>query len=141
MLATSTKSFALTISGLMAFLGLILRQAASLWAAQGTVRPQLGSMHFLPFCRWKDIFEEIPIKVHNTALSSALLAEIEPPTLAKQIDFDKLNLSVAPALEKNLEFVNDCLDDAVSEQQKVSMYHRSVARQQQQQAQWLQKRR
>eukprot|EP00891_Asterochloris_glomerata_P004352 jgi/Astpho2/4352/e_gw1.00066.13.1_t len=90
---------------------------------------------------WKDIFEEIPIKVHNTALSSALLAEIEPPTLAKQIDFDKLNLSVAPALEKNLEFVNDCLDDAVSEQQKVSMYHRSVARQQQQQAQWLQKRR
>ena len=98
-------------------------------------------IHFLPFRRWKDIFEEIPIKVHNTALSSALLAEIEPPTLAKQIDFDKLNLSVAPALEKNLEFVNDCLDDAVSEQQKVSMYHRSVARQQQQQAQWLQKRR
>lgn len=127
----------------MAFLGLTSRQVGSqlIWAAQDTVHYSWGLMQLLPCCRWKDIFEEIPIKVHNTALSSALLAEIEPPTLAKQIDFDKLNLSVAPALEKNLEFVNDCLDDAVSEQQKVSMYHRSVARQQQQQAQWLQKRR
>jgi len=79
--------------------------------------------------------------VHNSALATALLGEIEPPTVAKQIDFDKLNLSVAPAVEKNLEFINECLDEAVSEQQKVSFYHRNVARQQQQQAQWLQKRR
>lgn len=90
---------------------------------------------------WKEIFEEIPVNLQNTPLATAMLAEIEPPTVIKQIDVDKLNLSVLPTLERNLEFVTDCLDDSVMEQQKVSYYHRNVARQQQQQAQWLQKRR
>jgi len=90
---------------------------------------------------WKEIFEEIPVNLQNSALAAAMLAEIEPPSVIKQIDVDKLNLSVLPTLERNLEFVTDCLDDAVMEQQKVSYYHRNVARQQQQQAQWLQKRR
>ena len=90
---------------------------------------------------WKEIFEEIPVNLQNSPLATAMLAEIEPPSVIKQIDVDKLNLSVLPTLERNLEFVTDCLDDAVMEQQKVSYYHRNVARQQQQQAQWLQKRR
>ena len=62
---------------------------------------------------WKEIFEEIPVNLQNSALASAMLAEIEPPTVIKQIDVDKLNLSVLPTLERNLEFVTDCLDDSV----------------------------
>jgi translation initiation factor 3 subunit H len=63
------------------------------------------------------------------------------PCACGQGDFDRLNLHVAPALEKNLEFLNECLDDIVVEQQKVSFYHRNLARQQQQLSQWQQKRR
>lgn len=33
----------------------------------------------------------------------------------------RLNLGVAPLLEKNLEFLNDCLDDLMVEQGKLSM--------------------
>ena len=33
-------------------------------------------------------------------------------------DCDRLQLGVAPLLEKSLEFLNDCLDDIVAEQQK-----------------------
>ncbi|KAK9810290.1 hypothetical protein WJX72_008134 [[Myrmecia] bisecta] len=90
---------------------------------------------------WKDVFEDLPIQIHNSALVTALMASIEPAGGMQQKDLDKLNLSVVPLFEKNLDFLNECLDDLVNEQQKVSYYHRNVARQQQQQAQWLQKRR
>lgn len=90
---------------------------------------------------WKDVFDEIPINVHSSPLATALLHSIEPDTVADSRDSARLDLSVGPLLEKNLEFLNDCMDDIVAEQQKVSFYHRNVARQQQQQQQWLQKRR
>lgn len=80
-------------------------------------------------------------------------------------DFDQLGLSMAPFLEKNLEFLNECMDDLASESQKargtcsdsplpsrlpadlprplsqVAYHVRSVARQQAQQAAWITKRR
>jgi len=86
-----------------------------------------------------DIFEEIPIKIHNSLLTKALLweldeiAELDP-------DFERLDLSTNPFLEKNLEFLIECLDDLSQEQNKFTYYQRTVQRQQQQQAQWLQKR-
>lgn len=58
-----------------------------------------------------------------------------------QADFDRLVLSTNPYLEKNLEFLTECLDDLQAEQQKLSFFNRNQARQAQQQAQWLQKRR
>jgi hypothetical protein len=48
----------------------------------------------------------------------------------------RLNLSIAPVLEKNMEFLNDCLDDLMVEQNKLSMYHQQLRRHQQQVAQW-----
>ena len=68
---------------------------------------------------WKDVFDEIPINVHSSPLATALLHTVEPNTVADGRDFARLDLSVGPLLEKNLEFLNDCLDDVVAEQQKV----------------------
>ena len=68
---------------------------------------------------WKDVFDELPINVHSSPLATALLHTVEPNTVADGRDFARLDLSVGPLLEKNLEFLNDCLDDVVAEQQKV----------------------
>ena len=38
---------------------------------------------------WRDVFVEIPITVHNSALAVALMAEIEPPSTTTQQDFDR----------------------------------------------------
>ena len=67
---------------------------------------------------WKDVFEEIPIHVRNSPLAAAMLASVEGDAPADARDAARLTLAVAPLLEKNLEFLNDCLDDIVSEQQK-----------------------
>merc|ERR1719201_736954 len=50
-------------------------------------------------------------------------------------------ISAAPFLEKNLEFLAECLDDLYMEQQKWNMYERNMHRQKQQQLMWLDKRR
>ena len=70
---------------------------------------------------WKAVFEEIPIHVRNSPLAAAMLATVESHAPADARDFARLNLGVAPLLEKNLEFLNDCLDDIVSEQQKARL--------------------
>jgi translation initiation factor 3 subunit H len=54
---------------------------------------------------------------------------------------DQLDLSFNPFLETNLEFLNACMDDLSAESQKGVYHARAVARQQAQQAQWVQKRR
>ena len=69
------------------------------------------------------------------------MQELEPVHSATQGDLERLNLSVAPFLEKNIESLLECVDDLVAEQQKVTMYHKNVARQAQVVASWLQKRR
>lgn len=89
---------------------------------------------------FKEMFVEIPIKVHNSGLVQAAMAELRPPTLASPADFDRLGLSTVPMMEKNIRAVLDCVDDIIGEQQKVSTYHRNAARQAQLQAGWLQKR-
>jgi translation initiation factor 3 subunit H len=89
---------------------------------------------------WSEIFQEVPIKIHNPTLIQACIAEYEPDTVAQQNDFDRLNMSMAPFMVQNMESLIECVDDIVLEQQKVSTYHRNVARQAQQQAAWLQKR-
>lgn len=89
---------------------------------------------------WKDVFQEIPIKILNSSLIQALITDLEPDTIASQGDVDKLNLSLAPFLTKNMESLLECVDELVNEQSKVTSYHRNLARQAQQMASWLQKR-
>lgn len=90
---------------------------------------------------WNNVFQEIPLTVTNSALVSALMSDLTVGLPATQADADTLNLSTNPFLEKNLEFLIDCMEDLQGESQKVAMFHRMLTRQQQQQAQWLQKRR
>ncbi|THU46579.1 hypothetical protein C4D60_Mb09t06420 [Musa balbisiana] len=90
---------------------------------------------------WVDIFEEIPIKISNSALISAFMTELEPESPVCQCDYDRLKLSTAPYMERNLEFLIDCMEDLSSEQNKFQYYYRSLSRQQAQQQAWLQKRR
>jgi len=88
---------------------------------------------------YNDIFEEIPIRIHNSLLIKALLTELSEDSTIES-DFEKLNLSTNPFLEKNLEFLIECLDDLGVEQNKFQYHQRSVQRQQAQQAAWVQKR-
>jgi len=88
---------------------------------------------------YNDIFEEIPVKIHNSPLIKALLLELDEEANIES-DFERLNLSTNPFLEKNLEFLVECLEDLGAEQNKFQYYQRQVQRQQAQQAAWLQKR-
>jgi len=88
---------------------------------------------------YNDIFEEISVKIHNSFLIKAFLHEFEEdPDI--ESDFKKLNLSTNPFLEKNLEFLIECLDDLGVEQNKFQSHQRAAQRQQIQQTAWLQKR-
>ncbi|MEW5319343.1 MAG: hypothetical protein WDW38_010502 [Sanguina aurantia] len=90
---------------------------------------------------WKDVFVEVPIKLHNSALIQALVADLAPQAaVATAANFDRLSLSVGPFMEANLESLIACVDDLVNEQQKVTSYQKAVARQAQHLATWLQKR-
>jgi len=90
---------------------------------------------------WVDIFEEIPIKVSNSALISAFMTDLEGDAPVTQCDYDRLQLSTNPFMERNMDFLIECMDDLSMEQQKFQFYYRSLSRQQSQQQAWLQKRR
>jgi translation initiation factor 3 subunit H len=75
---------------------------------------------------WKDVFDEIPIMVKNSSLGVALTASVESDTPIDHRDTNRLSVGVRPLLEKSLEFLNDCLDDIVAEQQKVDHSQQST---------------
>jgi translation initiation factor 3 subunit H len=68
---------------------------------------------------WRDVFVEVPIKVHNSSLAQALIADINPAAGATAADLERLNLGSAPYISKTMTGLIDCLDDLVAEQQKV----------------------
>jgi len=89
---------------------------------------------------YEDVFEEIPIRVHNSHLVNAFLCDLADKGSA-DYDFERLNLSTNPFLERNLEFLIDAMDDLGAEQSKFRFFQNNQQRQQAQQAAWLQKRR
>ncbi|XP_026435304.1 eukaryotic translation initiation factor 3 subunit H-like [Papaver somniferum] len=52
---------------------------------------------------WVDIFEEIHIKVSNSAIISAFMTEREADTPVTQCDYDRLQLSTKPQMERNVD--------------------------------------
>jgi translation initiation factor 3 subunit H len=86
-----------------------------------------------------DIFQEVPIRLHNTALIRALLYDYDS-TMKLSTDFDRLNLTTNPFLEKNLEFLIECIDDLGVELNKFQYHQRNVQRIRQQQDAFLAKR-
>ncbi|PKU76751.1 Eukaryotic translation initiation factor 3 subunit H [Dendrobium catenatum] len=65
-----------------------------------------------------ETFMNYQIKVSNSALISAFMTELEPDSPVVQCDLDRLKLSTAPFMERNLEFLIECMDDLSSEQNK-----------------------
>jgi len=76
---------------------------------------------------FNDIFEELPIKIHNSHLINGLLMELEENNVTP-CDFDRLDLSTNPFLEKNLEFLIECIDDLSAEQNKYQYYQKNLHR-------------
>jgi len=87
---------------------------------------------------FNNIFEEVPIKIHNSQLINALLYDMEGSD-AVSAHFERLNLGFGPFLEKNLEFLAESLDDLASEQSKFQYYQKSLQRQQSQIQAYVQK--
>jgi len=78
---------------------------------------------------FSDIFEQIPIKIHNSHLINGLLYDLKDSDITSA-HFERLNLSTNPFLEKTLEFLTECLDDLAAEQNKYQYYQKNLQRQQ-----------
>ncbi|KAI8364778.1 uncharacterized protein BYT42DRAFT_541425 [Radiomyces spectabilis] len=115
---------------------------------------------------FSNIFEELPVQVHNSHLVTLMLHNIEMPRLeadrlrslstfasmqktqfeledAKPLspNFDVLDLELDPFMQKNLEYLLECSDVQQQEQNNYQYWQRSVAREQAKMQAWLTKRR
>ena len=89
---------------------------------------------------WRDIFTEIPIKIHNSALVTALMAEIDRQVILDSVSATRLRLNTMPFLEKQLDLMGDCIENLYMEVQDMSKFERARARQEQLKAAWLARR-
>lgn len=79
---------------------------------------------------WRDVFAEVPVVVRANALAKALALELRgaaPARATAALDPALLDLAAAPALERDLDLLSDCLDDVLSEQAKLGQ-HAAAAR-------------
>jgi len=78
-----------------------------------------------------DVFLELPIKVRNSHLSSALLLELQDECgiNANSSDFSRLELHTNPFLEKQMQLLIECIDELQQESSKLQHYGRNVQRQ------------
>ena len=82
----------------------------------------------------KNIFEEVPVTLHNPGLVRALLQDVGDGLhgpygqegSGADTTFDRLDLSANPYLEKHLEFLCSWVDDLAAEQYKFQHYTRSL---------------
>ncbi|KAK7205322.1 hypothetical protein BZA70DRAFT_277844 [Myxozyma melibiosi] len=99
-----------------------------------------------------DILEELPLSIKNSHLATTLLQHLDSPAFAKKDDpstllasstmapnFDTLELSIDPYLEKNVEFLIDSVDDYYAEQGTFNYFQRQLSREQAKIQQWVQK--
>ena len=87
-----------------------------------------------------EIFEEVPIRIHNPPLARALLFEMEDKAVAAPVDFDRLNLNTSAFLEKKMQFLIEQVEDLADWQGYASRWERKLSQQQQQQQMWIMKR-
>jgi len=79
---------------------------------------------------FRDIFEEVPIRIRNLATFSAIFHDLCPTCRrgALEPERSRLDLAVYPYLEKNMEYLIDALDDLAYEQTKFQQYQRALLR-------------
>jgi len=80
----------------------------------------------------KLIFEELPVKITNSALVQGFLYDVSDGKHGDyniyDTTFDRLDLSTSPYLEKHLEFLCTWVDDLITEQHKFQYFTRSLSR-------------
>ena len=89
---------------------------------------------------WRDIFTDVPIRIANSPLVTALMCQIDEHVQLGAIDATRLRMGTQPFLEKQLERIGDGIDNLHMEVQDISAYERARARQEQQKAIWLARR-
>jgi translation initiation factor 3 subunit H len=114
---------------------------------------------------FSNIFEELPVQIHNSHYVTMMLHNIEMPKLeadrlrslstfastqktqteleeARPLapNFDVLDLELDPFMQKNLQYLLDCADVQQQEQNNYQYWQRSVAREQAKMQAWLAKR-
>ena len=87
-----------------------------------------------------NILEEIPVKLHNSELSKALLCELARGDNGTS-SFEKLDLSVNPYLEKHVESLQDELDDMIGQMETLHDYLKEAQLNKQKRMKFLQERR
>jgi translation initiation factor 3 subunit H len=125
-------------------------------ALDGTSSASTSNSSSNPFIDPKSIFEEVPIKLTNPGLATALLADLDsheqqqwnnnnstastsssvsvagsaapPLRMGREVTWDRLDLSTHPYLEKHLEFACNWVDDLTSELHKFQYYARQMNR-------------
>jgi translation initiation factor 3 subunit H len=89
---------------------------------------------------WRDVFTDVPIRIANSPLITALMAQIDEHVVLDSIEKARLRLNAQPFLEKQLERMGESIESLHLEVQEISAYERMSARQEQQKALWLQRR-
>ena len=105
---------------------------------------------------YKELFQELPVTLHNSHLVSSLLHQLScspstlpsftsslrqntlPPPLFP--NFDSLDLSIDPFLEKNCDLLLDSIETHYTELNNAQYYQRQLAREQTKITTWQQKR-
>jgi len=87
-----------------------------------------------------EIFEEVPIRIHNAPLARALLLEMQEKKVAVPVDFDRLDLTSSAFLEKKMQFLIEQVEDLADWQGYASRWERKLSKQRQEQHLWLTKR-
>lgn len=87
---------------------------------------------------YQDIFEELPIKVHNSHLIHAYLFELkESKTMSTEAD--RLQLGNQLLMTKHAQEMGTCIDEFAQEQTKFAYYLKNVQKQMQQQQYYISK--
>lgn len=91
--------------------------------------------------QWHQVFVEVPMAVTNSALAATLMSAATVNLRVSQADFDRLQLSDAPNIERTLSMLGDCIDDVTLDLQRLQQHHRQAGRQLAAHSAWLAKRR
>jgi len=105
---------------------------------------------------YKDLFQELPVSVHNSHLVTSLLHQLSSPpftlpSFASSVrqhplppplfpNFDSLDLSIDPFLEKNCDLLLESIETHYTELNNAQYYQRQLAREQAKITAWQQKR-
>lgn len=86
-----------------------------------------------------DIFEELPVKVHNSHVVHAFLYELRQ-SKKMTCDYDRLYLASSSLMQKNLDMMSAHIESYAAEQNKFMFSLRQAGKQKMQQQAWIQKR-